>query len=47
MKRYTYRYPFFTFENKDTTIFNNKGLIGRQKSKKTLKKLISILSYEK
>jgi GR25 family glycosyltransferase involved in LPS biosynthesis len=40
LKTYVYRYPFFTFENKDTTIFDKKELIGRNKSKQTLKKLL-------
>jgi len=40
LKTYVYRYPFFTFENKDSTIFDKKELIGRQKSKQTLKKLL-------
>ena len=40
LKTYVYRYPFFTFENKDTTIFNEKELSGRGKSKQTLKKLL-------
>ena len=40
LKTYVYRYPFFTFENKDSTIFDKKELIGRNKSKQTLKKLL-------
>jgi len=40
LKTYTYKYPFFTFDNKDTTIFNEKELSGRDKSKQTLKKLL-------
>ena len=40
LKTYTYRYPFFTFENKDSTIFNKNELNHRGKQKQILKKLL-------
>ena len=40
LKTYTYRYPFFTFENKDSTIFNKNELNHRGEQKQMLKKLM-------
>ena len=40
LKTYTYRYPFFTYTNKDTTIFDKKELIHRNKQKEHLKTLL-------
>jgi len=42
LKTYVYRYPFFTFENKDSTLFEKKVLVGRKHSKQNLKKLLQI-----
>ncbi len=40
LKTYVYRYPFFTFENKDSNLFEKKVLVGRKQSKKNLEKLL-------
>jgi glycosyl transferase family 25 len=42
LKTYIYRYPFFTFENKDSTLYEKKVLIGRKQSKQNLEKLLNI-----
>ena len=42
LKTYVYRYPFFTFENKDSFLFEKKVLVGRKHSKQNLEKLLQI-----
>ena len=40
LKTYVYRYPFFTYSNKDTTIFKKQELNHRGRQKQTLKKML-------
>ena len=40
LKTYVYRYPFFTYENIDTTIFQENELIHRGEHKQNIKRLL-------